>query len=302
MAPHELWTQYGEAVTASALNAALATLLLVAGLWLSGAIAGWVRKASRRHKRIDDTLAAFFASIVRWALIAIVLIAVLDRFGVQTTQIVAVLGAATLAIGLALQGTLSNVAAGVMLVLFRPYRLGDFVEVGGQRGVVRDVNIFTTELATPDNVKIVLPNGQCWGAPIQNFTALPTRRLDLEFGVGYDVDLNRAIAVIEATVRADRRVLGEPAPLVKVTRLGDFSVAILAHAWCATPDHFALRLDLLKAVKEALDRAEIAIPFPTNVTYHVEATEAGGGPKAPIAPVRTAAPDDARGPIRETGK
>jgi len=298
MAPHELWIKYGEAVTASALNAGLATLLLIAGLWLSGAIARWVRRASRRHKRIDDTLAAFFASIVRWVLIAIVVVAVLDRFVVQTTQIIAVLGAATLAIGLALQGTLSNVAAGVMLVLFRPYRLGDYVEAAGQRGIVKDVNIFTTELATPDNVKILLPNGQIWGAPIQNFTAMPTRRLDMEFGVAYDVDLNRAIAVIDATVRADRRVLGEPAPLVKVTKLGDFSVGILVHVWCATPDHFPLRLDLLKAVKEALDRADIAIPFPTNVTYHVEATPHA----APKAPLPGPAPATPSGPIRETGK
>lgn len=280
MSPHELWIKYAGKVTDGAINAGLATLLLIVGVWAAGAMAGWVRRISKRHKRIDDTLAAFFASIARWVLIAIVLIAVLDRFGVQTTQIVAVLGAATLAIGLALQGTLSNVAAGVMLVLFRPYRLGDMVEVAGQIGQVKDVNIFTTELATPDNIKIVLPNGQCWGAPIRNFTALPTRRLDLDFGVGYDVDLAVATAVIDATVRADRRVLGEPAPLVKVKALGDFSVTILASVWCATPDLYQLRFDLLRSVKEALDRAGVTIPFPTNVTYQIDAAQKGAEDRA----------------------
>lgn len=282
MSPHELWIKYASKVTDGAINAGLATLLLIAGIWAAGAMAGWVRRISKRHKRIDDTLAAFFASIVRWVLIAIVLIAVLDRFGVQTTQIVAVLGAATLAIGLALQGTLSNVAAGVMLVLFRPYRLGDMVEVAGQIGQVKDVNIFTTELATPDNIKIVLPNGQCWGAPIRNFTALPTRRLDLDFSVGYDVDLAVATAVIDATVRADRRVLGEPAPLVKVKALGDFSVTVLASVWCETPDLYQLRFDLLRSVKEALDRAGVKIPFPTNVTYQIDAAQKDAEDRARI--------------------
>jgi small conductance mechanosensitive channel len=267
----DYWTRHADFFFGEALNAGMALLILIAGLWGTGIVAAWVRRISRRHKRIDDTLAAFFASIVRWALIAFVIVAVLDRFGVQTTQIIAVLGAATLAIGLALQGTLSNVAAGVMLVLFRPYRLGDFVEVAGQSGIVKDVNIFTTELATPDNVKIVLPNGQCWGAPIRNLTAMPTRRLDLEVGVAYDCDLAIATALIEAAVRADARVLGEPAPMVKVKTLGDFSVTILASVWCATPDLYLLRFDLTRAVKEALDRGGVAIPFPTNVTYQIEA-------------------------------
>ena len=289
MAPHEFWLKHADAIIDGAINAAIALALLIVGLSLSGRVANWVRRIARRHKRIDDTLAAFFASIVRWGLIAIVGIAVLDRFGVQTTQIIAVLGAATLAIGLALQGTLSNVAAGVMLALFRPYRLGDFVDVAGQSGVVKDVNIFTTELVTVDNVKIVLPNGQCWGAPIRNFTALPTRRIDLEFGVGYEVDIGAALGVIDAAVRADRRVLGEPAPLVKVKALGDFSVKIIASVWCATSDQYVLRFDLLRGVKEALDRAGISMPFPTNVTYQMDG--APGAPKPVVRASPRAEPD-----------
>lgn len=297
---NEYWTKHADFFLGQAVNALVALAMLIVGLWGTGVIAGWVRRMSRRHKRMDDTLAAFFASIVRWALIAIVLIAVLDRFGVQTTQIVAVLGAATLAIGLALQGTLSNVAAGVMLVLFRPYRLGDFVEVAGQSGTVKDVNIFTTELATPDNVKIVLPNGQCWGAPIRNFTALPTRRIDLEIGVSYGCDLGQAAAVIEAAMRADARVLGEPAPLVKVKALGESAVTILASVWCATPDQYVLRFDLLRAVKEALDRADIAIPYPTTVTYQIEgAPEGDAARRLPSAPRLSAPPSPSGAPVQD---
>jgi small conductance mechanosensitive channel len=281
---HELWMKYGDAVLAAALNFLIAAGILSVGLWLADALANAVKKAARRNPRIDDTLAAFLASLVRYGLMALVVIAVLDRFGVQTTQIIAVLGAATLAIGLALQGTLSNVAAGVMLMLFRPYKLGDFVEIAGQRGVVKDINIFTTELASLDNVKIVLPNGQCWGAPISNFTAHDTRRAELVFSVGYDADLNQAIAVIDQTVRADPRVLAEPAAQVKVTALGDHGVAITAHIWTKTADLIAVKLDALKAVKEALDRAHIAIPFPTQVAYHFEAGRLDGVPKAPPAP------------------
>jgi small conductance mechanosensitive channel len=276
----QFWLKYADAISDSAINFVAALAILIGGIWLSGAIAKWVKRLSRKNPRIDDTLAAFFASIVRWGLLAFVLIAVLDRFGVQTTQIIAVLGAATLAIGLALQGTLSNVAAGVMLILFRPYKLGDFVEIGGQKGMVQDVNIFTTELTTLNNVKIVLPNAQCWGAPIINFTAHPTRRLDLEFSVAYDTDLNAALQVIADAIGKDPRVHKSPPPLVKVNTLGDFAVTIMAQAWCATGDLMPLRFDLTKAVKEALDHAGIAIPFPTQVALHYEM----GGPPGKASP------------------
>jgi small conductance mechanosensitive channel len=289
--PEQIWRTYGEQFVEWSFNTLVALLVLVVGLWASGWIAGAVRRLAKRSDRVDDTLAAFFASIVRYGALAFVLIAVLDRFGVQTTQIIAVLGAATLAIGLALQGTLSNVAAGVMLVLFRPYRLGDFVEVAGRSGVVQDINIFTTELRTFEHVKIVLPNSQCWGAPISNFTFHPTRRLDLEFTVSYDTDLARAVGVIEAILKADPRVKPEPAPLVKPSRLGDFSITILVQVWCANGDLFHLRLDLTRAVKEAFDRAEISIPYPTNVTYHYEVQTLGPPPKAPPAKVEPPPPN-----------
>ncbi len=269
--PDAIWLRYGDAFIDSAFNVLAAIAILIAGLWITGWMAEAVRRLSRRSARIDNTLAAFFASIVRYTLMAFVVVAVLDRFGVQTTQIIAVLGAAALAIGLSLQGALSNVAAGVMLILFRPYRLGDFVELAGKRGVVSDVNIFVTEMSTPDNVKVVLPNGQCWGAPILNFTANGTRMLEMTFNVAYDADLDTALALLLKTARADARVMAEPAANVHVNALGDYSVALLLRAWCQASDYLPLRLDTTKAVKEAFDRADIAFPLPTTVTYQHDA-------------------------------
>ncbi len=271
--PKAIWAHYGDAVIAGAFNLVAALAILIAGVWITRWLAAAVNRIARKHARIDNTLAAFFASIVRYGLLAFVVIAVLDRFGVQTTQIIAVLGAATLAIGLALQGTLSNVAAGVMLVLFRPYRLGDFVEVAGQKGTVRDINLFITELSTPANVQVTLPNAQCWGAPILNYTANGTRMLELTFNVAYKTDLDAAMKVMLAAISDDVRVMKAPPPGVKVSALGDYSVSLLANLWCAAGDIAALRFDLTKAVKDAFDGAGIEFPFPTNVTYHIEATK-----------------------------
>lgn len=280
--PEEIWARYGDAFIAGAFNILTALAILLAGMWITGWLARAVKRVASRHERIDNTLAAFFASIVRYGLLAFVVIAVLDRFGVQTTQIIAVLGAATLAIGLALQGTLSNVAAGVMLILFRPYRIGDFVEVANQKGTVRDINLFVTELSTPANVKVTLPNAQCWGAPISNFTFNGTRMLDLTFAVSYRADLDAAIKVVLETIQRDPRVLKEPSPFVKVSALGDFSVSLLANLWCRSSDILHLRLDLTKAVKEALDDASIDIPFPTNVTYQVDLNRATSAKRDPL--------------------
>jgi small conductance mechanosensitive channel len=270
LTPEQLWTHYGEAATEGAFKVLAALAILIAGLWITGWFANAVRRLVQKSPRIDTTLGAFFASFIRFVLMAIVLIAVLDQFGVQTTQIVAVLGAATLAIGLALQGTLSNVAAGVMLIMFRPYRIGDFVELAGRRGTVRDINIFITELATPDNVKVTLPNGQCWGAPIMNFTANGTRMADLTFNVAYDTDIDRAIALLRETVKADPRTHPSPEPLARVTALGEYAVSLQVIFWCEAASFIGLRFDLNKAVKHAFDAAGIKFPLPTNVTYEYQ--------------------------------
>lgn len=294
--PEAIWARYGDALIASAFNLVAAIAILIAGVWITRWLAAAVNRVARKHSRIDSTLAAFFASIVRYGLLAFVVIAVLDRFGVQTTQIIAVLGAATLAIGLALQGTLSNVAAGVMLILFRPYRIGDFVEAAGQKGTVRDINLFITELSTPQNVKVTLPNAQCWGAPILNYTFNGTRMLELTFRVSHNADLGVATKVVLGAIVSDPRVLKEPAPFVKVSELGDYAVTLLANVWCKAGDILHLRLDVTKAVKEALDEAGFHAPFPTNITYQLDGEQSDRAPRLPGDQARVAhvasRPDD----------
>lgn len=255
LAPAALIEHYADAFVEGAFKVVMALAILIAGVWITRWLAAAVNRFARKHERIDNTLAAFFASIVRYGLLAFVLIAVLDQFGVQTTQIVAVLGAATLAIGLALQGTLSNVAAGVMLILFRPYRLGDFVEVGGQKGTVRDINLFVTELSTPANVKVTLPNAQCWGAPISNFTAFANRRIDLDFAVPNAIPIERAIAIAEAALKGEKRVEETPAPAVQVKSIEFDRTTLTAQGWAKAGEQVAVRAALIKAIKLALDKA-----------------------------------------------
>ncbi|MGE0044858.1 MAG: mechanosensitive ion channel family protein [Hyphomonadaceae bacterium] len=277
----ELAEQYSDRLISGALNVIAAAVILIVGLWVAGAASRTVKRVSARHPRIDQTLANFFASIVRYALIAFVIVAVLNRFGVETTSIVAVLGATALAIGLALQGTLSNLAAGVLIIFFRPYRLGDFIEAAGRTGTVARITLFTTELDTIENMRLVLPNGLCWGAPMLNYTSNHKRRADLTFSVAYDADIAQALSVVEQTVLADRRVHREPEPIVKVRALADFSVNILVRYWCNTSDAFDLSLDLNKAIKEALDAAGISIPFPTTMNYEVRVDPQGRPLAAP---------------------
>ena len=194
-------------------NAVKALAVLVVGWILAGFLSGLVRRRIVSQPNIDDTIGGFAASLVRWLVLLVTLIAVLQLFGIQATSLVAVLGAGTLAIGLALQGTLSDIAAGVMLIIFRPYKVGQFVDIGGTSGTVKDLNIFVTELVTPDNVQIILPNGQAWGAVITNFSAHATRRLDLTFGIDYGDDIDKAIEIILEAAKADERVHKDPESL-----------------------------------------------------------------------------------------
>jgi small conductance mechanosensitive channel len=182
-----------------------------------------------------------------------------------------VLGAATLAIGLALQGTLSNVAAGVMLALFRPYRIGDVVEVSaGKQGTVTDVSLFTTELSTVDNLMIIMPNAECWGKPITNFSTQRTRRFEIEFRVSYDSDLKRVAQLAMDALAADPRVLKAPAPSVIASKLGDFGVSMVAQGWAETTEWFAVKSDLAGALKEKLDAAGGAVPAGTPMNFQIK--------------------------------
>jgi small conductance mechanosensitive channel len=188
---------------------------------------------------------------------------VLNTFGIQTTSIVAVSGAAGLAIGLAVQGTLSNVAAGVMIIVFRPFKLGEFVEVNGQQGTVKSISLNYTELASLANIQIIVPNANVWGNTITNYSTYKTRRAEWVFGVGYGVNLKQAEEVLRKVLADDHRTLNTPEPFIQVNNLGDFSVDFLVRAWVGTDDFFQYQADIKRKVKEEFDAAGIDIPFPT---------------------------------------
>ena len=256
------------------LLAGITDLVAAWGLKVLGAIvvlligrmaAGWIRRGVRRalqRSRMDDTLIPFLSSLTYYTVLAFVLIAVLGMVGIQTASMIAVLGAAGLAVGLALQGTLANFAAGVMLLLFRPFKNGDYIDAGGAAGTVQAIGIFTTRLNTPDSVAIVVPNAAIWGTTIKNYATNPTRRLDMVIGIGYGDDIQTAIETIERVLRADGRVLNDPAPFVAVHELADSSVNLVVRPWCDRSDYWELRCDLTRALKEELERAGCSIPFP----------------------------------------
>lgn len=252
----------------AAFNVGMAAIILVIGFMIAGAIARGIRRMPERNARFDQTLANFFASLAKWGVRAVVIIAVLTRFGVETTSLVAALGALTLAIGLALQGTLSNVAAGVMIVFFRPYKIGDYVEVAGTSGSVKEVTLFYTELNTPDNKQIIVPNGQAWGDVITNYSAYPTRRCDFVFSAAYGDDIETVQTVLRKLFEADERVLKEPAVFVEVKAHGASSVDYVVRAWCQAGDYWGLHFDMNKKVKIAFDEAGIEIPYPHIVEIH----------------------------------
>ncbi len=271
--PAAVWAAYSGTVLGWTLNVLAAAAILIGGFWLAGRIRKSIRSRIETSTRVDRTLAGFFANIAYYAAVAFVLIAVLNRFGVQTTSLVAILGAATLAIGLALQGTLGNVAAGVMLVMFRPYRIGDYVEVGG---TVKDIDLFTTHLATPDNVQIVVPNGLCWGEPIRNYSHYAVRRCDLTFNIAYDADIGRAMEIVLGVAGADKRFLDTPAePWVRVVNLGASAVDLQLRAWVGKDDYWEARFAAIRAVKEGFDAAGIEIPFPHQVNIEKRAAPEG---------------------------
>jgi len=260
--PEDLMEQMVGLAIGYGLNVVWAILILILGFWIAGRAQAFAAKKLIKIDRFDETLAGFVSSLVKYLIMAFTVIAVLGQFGVETTSLVALLGAAGLAVGLALQGTLSNVAAGVMLLLFRPFKIGDFVEVAGQSGSIKGINLFTTEMATGDNVQIIVPNSEVWGGAVKNYSYHEKRRVDLVIGVGYDDDLNVARTSIMETIEADSRSLSDPVPLVAVTELADSSVNFVVRVWCLNADYWPLKFELMKAIKERLDKDGLSIPYP----------------------------------------
>ena len=216
---------------------------------------------------MDPSLVGFVASLAYFALMAFTVIATVGRFGVQTASFVAILGAAGFAVGMALQGTLANFASGVMILLFRPFTSGDFIEAAGIKGTVVDIAIFSTTLSTPDNVRIIVPNGQLYGGIIKNYNGYDTRRVDMVMGIGYGSDIDQAMAVLADLCAQDKRILQEPEVTIAVSELADSSVNIVLRPWVKSADYWKVFFDMQKNTKQAFDAAGIDIPFPQTVVH-----------------------------------
>ncbi|MFK7901850.1 MAG: mechanosensitive ion channel family protein [Nitratireductor sp.] len=256
-------------------NILSAALIIFLGFLISGILARRIRKLGTMTARLDDTLFGFLSNITRYTILAFTGLFVLNTFGIQTTSIVAIFGAAGLAIGLALQGTLSNVAAGMMIVLFRPFKIGDFVQIDSIIGTVKDITLNYTEVASLSNVKVVIPNSNVWGNTLYNYSVYPTRRAQWKFGVGYGVNLAQAESVIRDTIMSDERSHTEPPMFIQVDELNASSVDFLVRVWCNSDEYFQYQADMKRKVKEALDAANIDIPFPTRTIVHENADQNG---------------------------
>ena len=264
-------------VTAYGLNFVAALLTLIFGVWLSRRASRLIGDWLSRVDRLDRTLVPIMAALVRYAGLTLTIVITLGNFGVETTSIIAVLGAAGLAVGLALQGTLSNVAAGLMLLFLRPFRIGDWVEAAGVSGSVREIGLFTTTIDTFDNVYISIPNSAIWSSNIINHARYGTRRLDLDIGIGYDSDLDTVEAAL-MSLATDPRVLADPAPRFLVDSYGDSAINVRLRAYASYDDFFDLYWDLNRRLKGVLDDHGIEIPFPQRVIHYPDNEYPDNGP------------------------
>ena len=245
-----------------------AGLVLLIGWLGSGMLSRLVRRILTRES-VDSTLIGFAANLTYMAALALVVITALGQLGVPTTSFAAVIGASALAVGFALQGSLANFAAGVMLMFFRPFKAGDFVEIGGVSGIVEEIQVFSTKIRTGDNREITVPNGQITSGAITNYSAKETRRIDLVFGIGYGDDLAKAKAILDRIVRSDERVLADPEPTIAVSELADSSVNFVVRPWVKSGDYWDVRSDLMERIKLEFDAQGVSIPFPqTDVHLH----------------------------------
>ena len=243
------------------INLVIALAIFYFGKMVISLVVRGIRKVMQRQE-VDKTLETFVCNLVRMVLLVIVIIAAIGQLGIQTTSFIAIFGAAGLAVGLALQGSLSNFAAGVLIVLFRPYRVGDFIEAAGISGVVEQVQILTTVLKTGDNKQIIVPNGQIMDSIITNYSANDKRRVDMVVGVSYDDDLDKVRSTIQELIAAEERVLEEPACTIAVSALADSSVNFVVRPWVKTADYWGVMFDLTEAIKKRFDKEGISFPFP----------------------------------------
>jgi len=249
-------------------NIAIGIVIIVVSLLIAGRVRAIVAKTMRKA-RVDETLGSFFSQLARWAIIAIGLVSAIGYMGVPTASFAAVIGGASLAIGLAFQGSLGNLAAGVMLLVFRPFKIGDVVQVGGVTAKVTQIDLFTTMLDTPDNRRIIMPNGNIFGNEIENITYHPTRRVDVSVGTEYPADLDEVRRVLMGAAKSIEGVLKDPEPVVYLVEMGGSSINWAVRAWANTPDFWAVKERLTRQIKYDLDKADIGIPFP-QMDVHID--------------------------------
>jgi small conductance mechanosensitive channel len=249
-----------------ALKIILALVILLVGRWLARVVRNTVTSVMTR-RNVDPIIISFATNITYVGLLVFVVVAALRQLGIETASFVAVIGAAGLAIALAFQSSLSNFAAGFLMVMFKPFKKGDYIEGAGTAGIVQAIQVFTTTLLTPDNKLVIVPNGKLMGDNITNFSAKETRRVDLTFGVSYGDNLKRVKDVLQTVVAGDERILKEPAPTIAVSDLGESSVNFVVRIWVKTPDFWAVRWDTVEKVKSTFDREGITIPFPQRVVH-----------------------------------
>ena len=259
-----------------ATNLVAAAAIFVIGRWIAKGLHRLTVRGMQRA-RVEPLLVKFLGNILYALLLTFVVLAAISRIGIQTASLIAVIGAAGLAVGLALQGSLANFAAGVMVILFRPYKIGDYVEAGGVAGVIEDVQLFTTELRTGDNRKILVPNGQMMSGAITNASAHATRRVDLTVGVGYEADIDTVRRVLEGVVADDSRVLVDPAPNIRMSAMGDSSITWIVRPWVKAGDYWDVHWEMTEAIKRRFDAEGISIPFPQRDVHVYHHGESAGG-------------------------
>ena len=244
----------------------VALAIFIVGRWIAKWLTGIVRRLMGRSG-LDDMLINFLGNIVYTVLLLVVVMAALDHLGIKTTSLLAVFGAAGLAIGLALKDSLANFSSGVMIIIYRPFKVGDYIEAGGAAGVVEKVSIFATVMRTGDNREIIVPNGQIYAGTIVNYSAKETRRIDLVFGIGYDDDIAKAKQIMEDILKQDERILADPAPSVAMAELADSSINFNVRPWVRSADYWTVRADILEKTKLAFDANGISIPYPQQDVY-----------------------------------
>ncbi len=259
-------------ILANGMNLVWAILIFVIGKWIAGFIRARIRSMMEKRK-VDAALVSFGSSMLYYILMVFVIISAIGKLGVQTTSLVAVLGAAGLAVGLALQGSLSNFASGVLIIMFRPFSIGDVINAAGELGSVKEIGVLTTVLSTPDNKKVIIPNSAIMSGSITNITAYDTRRVDMSVGVSYSDDLDKVLDIINDVLGADERILKEPHPQVVVSELADSSVNFHVRPWVNKADYWGVFFDFQKTIKQRLDKEGVSIPFPQQDVYMHQVAE-----------------------------